>query len=70
MATNKMACPRCGSYDTKGERHLSLTGAVVGGFLLGPLGALAGATSSDKKELDWKCQNCGKTWRTYNGYIQ
>lgn len=71
MATNKMACPRCGSYDTKSEKPLSLSGAIAGGILFGPLGLLAGSLArGDSKELSWQCQNCGKKWTTWNGYIQ
>lgn len=62
----QIKCPKCGSTnfmlleDTK--KSLSLGKAVVGGVLLGPVGAAGGAILGKKGKFDLVCQDCGHRW--------
>ena len=57
-------CPKCGKTNTikpMGEREGGFSGkkAVIGGFLLGPVGIAAGALG--KKKVMYQCTNCDYT---------
>lgn len=57
-----VSCPKCGSTSiTTSNKKLSLTRGVVGGALLGPLGAGVGAVTS--KKVYCVCMNCGHKWK-------
>lgn len=60
---NFQACPKCrvGYLRAIGERTGGFSGgkAVVGAFLLGPIGLAAGALG--KKKVMYQCQKCGYT---------
>lgn len=51
-------CPYCGDVRIWDEvKGVSLSKAMVGGFLLGPVGTLAGFI--DEGKLQYHCKNCG-----------
>ena len=59
-------CPKCkGTSIQYAERrkNLSVGRGVVGGVLLGPLGAGIGAVTSKKYKGFVKCLNCGHKWK-------
>lgn len=54
-------CPKCGSTDVHMEkRGYSIKKGLVGGFLLGPIGLLAGAHKRNK--LRYTCLSCNHQW--------
>lgn len=55
-------CPKCGSTSiSTTNKKLSVTRGIVGGALLGPIGAGVGAVTS-KKVMN-VCMNCGHKWK-------
>ncbi len=55
-------CPKCGSTSiSTTNKKLSITRGLVGGVLLGPIGAGVGAVTS-KKVIN-VCINCGHNWK-------
>ena len=55
-------CPKCGSTSiSTTNKKLSITRGLVGGALLGPIGAGVGAVTS-KKVIN-VCMNCGYKWK-------
>lgn len=59
-------CPKCKSTSiqyVERRKKLSVGRAVVGGTLLGPLGATVGAVTSNKHKGYIKCLNCGNTYK-------
>lgn len=61
-----MKCPKCGSTEFtvlgSTKNSLSLGKAVVGGVLLGPVGAAGGAIMGKKGKYDLVCNKCGHRW--------
>lgn len=54
-------CPSCGSsHIASGAKGVQLGKALVGGFLLGPIGLLGGAIG--RKKLVLSCMACGTQW--------
>ncbi len=66
MATLK--CPKCKSHNIQvidGKKKLSVTKGVVGGILMGPIGAVAGGVGLGKKgKYQCFCMDCGHRWKT------
>ena len=62
----QIKCPKCGSQnftlleDTK--KSLSLGKGIVGGVLLGPVGAVGGAILGKKGKFDLICNDCKYRW--------
>jgi|GEM_PF-5268424 len=57
----KIHCPKCGSLRITGKkRGVSITQAIGGGILLGPLGLLHGMTCMNDIKL--VCNDCGENW--------
>ena len=44
------------------DRKLSIGKGVVGGMLLGPIGAAAGALSGKRGKTIFRCMDCGRTF--------
>lgn len=64
----KLKCPACGSLAVQAvaqpKKKLSISKGIVGGALLGPLGAVAGGTILGKKgKATLHCTQCGEVWR-------
>jgi len=60
-------CPKCSSYNFTFTRENSLKraikGGLIGGFILGPIGALAlGYFNGHNKKITYYCNNCTNTW--------
>jgi len=70
---SRMKCPDCGSGNvqpvsktTSSRGGLSLSKGIIGGLLLGPLGAVGGALMGNKKsssETYYHCMECGNEWK-------
>lgn len=55
-------CPKCGSTSiTTTDKKLSITRGIVGGAILGPIGAGVGALTS--KKIYCVCLTCGHRWK-------
>lgn len=63
-ANNIAHCPKCKSTSVEyiEKRKIGIVRGIVGGELLGPVGAAAGALSK-KPKGKMKCLNCGKEWK-------
>ena len=61
---NVARCPRCNSTSLSANKK-GLGGAVVGGILFGPTGALIGASGSGKVTVT--CLKCGKKFKAGKG---
>ena len=63
----QIKCPKCGSTDFRvleyTKKTLSLGKGVVGGVLLGPVGAVGGAIIGKKGKFDLICNDCGHRWK-------
>lgn len=60
-------CPKCKSTNfivlDSGRKKMSIGKGLVGGALLGPLGAVAGGAVLGKKgKGDFQCCDCGHRW--------
>lgn len=61
MAEDEIKCPKCGSTQiTPHKQGFSLGAGAAGGFLLGPVGLLAGLIGGNKIKVT--CLKCGHTW--------
>lgn len=63
---NASICPKCGSCNTVlmgSTKKVSVSRAVVGGALLGPIGAGVGAMTGKKQRHEFLCRSCGARWR-------
>lgn len=61
-ANQEIRCSKCGSNQlTAGGKKLSVGRAVVGGALLGGVGAVLGGVTSKKVMIT--CLNCGNRWQ-------
>lgn len=65
MAT--LHCPKCRSKDIEAisqpGKKLSISKGLVGGALLGPIGAVAGGAMLGKKgKTTLHCRDCGNVW--------
>ena len=62
----KIQCPKCSSLNfeavASSKKSLSLGKGLVGGVLLGPVGAVGGAIMGKKGKTTFVCHNCGNTW--------
>ena len=68
-----MNCPRCESDNIKPvsktiktNSGLSVSKGILGGLLLGPLGAIGGALLGNEKQSSktyYHCMECGKEWK-------
>lgn len=63
----KIKCPKCGglNFETaaSSKKSLSLGKGIVGGVLLGPIGAVGGAMLGKKGKTTFVCHDCGNTWQ-------
>ena len=63
----KVQCPECKSLNfevvASSKKALSLSKGIVGGVLLGPLGAAGGAILGNKGKTTFVCHDCGNTWQ-------
>lgn len=65
----KIRCPspKCGSFNfeavASSKKSLSLGKGIVGGVLLGPIGAVGGAMLGKKGKTTFVCHDCGNTWQ-------
>ncbi len=63
----KIRCPKCKSLNfeaaASSKKALSLSKGIVGGVLLGPIGAAGGAILGNKGKTTFVCHDCGNTWR-------
>ena len=58
---NDAKCPKCGSTSIHADKKGYSAGkACCGAFLLGPLGAICGASGKNKIRIT--CLNCKHTW--------
>ena len=56
-----LTCPKCKSTNVEAvgdKKKISVTKGLLGGALLGPIGAAAGALNGKKKRT-FHCQECG-----------
>jgi len=63
----KIMCPKCKSLNWEvlgeGKKKVSITKGIVGGALLGPIGAAAGGVGIGKKgTYNLVCRDCGSRW--------
>lgn len=63
----KVKCPRltCRSLNVvpiTTDRKMSIGKGIVGGVLLGPVGAAAGALSGKRGKTVFRCMDCGHTF--------
>lgn len=62
----QIRCPKCGSQNFTvigdSRKSLSLGKGVVGGVLLGPVGAVGGAIIGKKGKYDLICNDCKHRW--------
>ena len=63
----KVRCPRltCRSLNVvpvTTDRKISLSKGIVGGMIMGPLGAATGALSGKRGKTVFRCMNCGHTF--------
>ncbi len=62
-----ICCPNCKSLNfeavASSKKSLSFGKAVVGGVLLGPVGAAGGAIMGKKGKVTFVCHKCGTTWK-------
>ena len=67
MMGRTLRCPKCKSTNIEplgsSKKSLSVGKAVVGGVLLGPLGAAGGAMLGKKGKTTMFCRDCGYTWK-------
>lgn len=62
---NASICPKCGSPDTVlmgSTKKVSVSRAVVGGVMFGPVGAGVGAMTGKKQRHEFLCRSCGARW--------
>ncbi len=64
---NVLKCPECSSTEVEAlaapKKKLSITKGLVGGALLGPLGAVAGGAVLGKSgKATLHCKKCGAIW--------
>lgn len=68
MAMNKIPhCPACGSRNIQiaGEnKGFSLNKAIVGNWIAGRNGYLAGFMGKNRGKIMWICMDCGNRWET------
>lgn len=62
----QIKCPKCKSTNftilEDRKKALSLGKGIVGGVLLGPVGAVGGAIIGKKGKFDMICNDCGHRW--------
>lgn len=63
----KLECPSCGSLSVEAvagpKKKMSISKGIVGGVLLGPLGAVAGGAGLGKRgKATLHCMECGEVW--------
>lgn len=61
-------CPKCRSTDIQfmqnDRKGFSVGKAVGGGLLTGGIGTIAGFTGKKGKKNQWRCNSCGKTFKS------
>lgn len=64
--SKQIKCPKCKSANfmllEDQKKAMSLGKGIVGGVLLGPIGAVGGAIIGKKGKFDLVCQDCGHRW--------